>query len=77
IGVLQNNAIGTLSFTPNKDYSKYEADIGYLSNFKYKVSDTDGDYAQVQINIQVKPVVDGVIITTNKEESYEDYKNTK
>ncbi|MCG3678623.1 hypothetical protein L5F07_05055 [Aliarcobacter butzleri] len=77
IGVLKNNANGTLSFTPNKDYSKYEADNGYLPNFKYKVSDTDGDYAQGQINIQVKPGVDGVTITTNKVETYEDNKNTQ
>ncbi|MCG3682431.1 hypothetical protein [Aliarcobacter butzleri] len=77
IGVLKNNANGTLTFTPNKDYSKYEADNGYLPNFKYKVSDTDGDYAQGQINIQVKPGVDGVTITTNKVETYEDNKNTQ
>ncbi|MFX4178509.1 beta strand repeat-containing protein, partial [Aliarcobacter butzleri] len=77
IGVLKNNANGTLTFTPNKDYSKYEADNGYLPNFKYKVSDTDGDYAQGQINIQVKPGADGVTITTNKVETYEDNKNTQ
>ncbi|MFW3426321.1 hypothetical protein ACN9KI_05525 [Aliarcobacter butzleri] len=77
IGVLKNNANGTLTFTPNKDYSKYEGDNGYLPNFKYKVSDTDGDYAQGQINIQVKPGVDGVTITTNKVETYEDNKNTQ
>ncbi|MFX4274705.1 hypothetical protein ACN2EP_00085 [Aliarcobacter butzleri] len=77
IGVLKNNANGTLTFTPNKDYSKYEADNGYLPNFKYKVSDTDRDYAQGQINIQVKPGADGVTITTNKVETYEDNKNTQ
>ncbi|MCG3662842.1 hypothetical protein L5F37_05445, partial [Aliarcobacter butzleri] len=62
IGTLTNNANGTLTFKPNGDYSKYEADNGYLPNFKYKVSDTDGDYAQGQINIQVKPVTDGTEI---------------
>ncbi|MDN5125437.1 hypothetical protein PJV95_04165 [Aliarcobacter butzleri] len=77
IGTLTNNANGTLTFKPNADYSKYEADNGYLPNFKYKVSDTDGDYAQGQINIQVKPGVDGVTITTNKVETYEDNKNTQ
>ncbi|MDN5054113.1 hypothetical protein [Aliarcobacter butzleri] len=77
IGTLTNNANGTLTFKPNADYSKYEADNGYLPNFKYKVSDTDGDYAQGQINIQVKPGVDGVTITTNKVETYEDNKNSQ
>ncbi|MEN5406689.1 hypothetical protein [Aliarcobacter butzleri] len=88
IGVLKNNANGTLTFTPNKDYSKYEADNGYLPNFKYKVSDTDGDYAQGQINIQVKPVTDGTEIkfqdgiTVDKNgngtvTTYEDNKNTQ
>ncbi|RZV14134.1 hypothetical protein D3M61_06085 [Aliarcobacter butzleri] len=77
IGTLTNNVNGTLTFKPNADYSKYEADNGYLPNFKYKVSDTDGDYAQGQINIQVKPGVDGVTITTNKVETYEDNKNSQ
>ncbi|MFW2568012.1 hypothetical protein, partial [Aliarcobacter butzleri] len=77
IGVLKNNANGTLTFTPNKDYSKYEADNGYLPNFKYKVSDTDGDYAQGQINIQVKPDVDGTDIKPGTVTTYEDNKNTQ
>lgn len=77
IGVLKNNANGTLTFTPNKDYSKYEADNGYLPNFKYKVSDTDGDYAQGQINIQVKPGVDGTDIKPGTVTTYEDNKNTQ
>ncbi|MCT7614256.1 hypothetical protein [Aliarcobacter butzleri] len=77
IGVLKNNANGTLTFTPNKDYSKYEADNGYLPNFKYKVSDTDGDYAQGQINIQVKPDVDGTDIKSGTVTTYEDNKNTQ
>ncbi|WP_323591148.1 hypothetical protein, partial [Aliarcobacter butzleri] len=77
IGVLKNNANGTLTFTPNKDYSKYEADNGYLPNFKYKVSDTDGDYAQGQINIQVKPSVDGTDIKSGTVTTYEDNKNTQ
>ncbi|WP_323588464.1 hypothetical protein [Aliarcobacter butzleri] len=77
IGVLKNNANGTLTFTPNKDYSKYEADNGYLPNFKYKVSDTDGDYAQGQINIQVKPAVDGTDIKPGIVTTYEDNKNTQ
>ncbi|MDS1314809.1 hypothetical protein [Aliarcobacter butzleri] len=77
IGVLKNNANGTLTFTPNKDYSKYEGDNGYLPNFKYKVSDTDGDYAQGQINIQVKPGVDGTDIKPGIVTTYEDNKNTQ
>ncbi|MCT7909623.1 hypothetical protein N5915_08640, partial [Arcobacter lacus] len=77
IGTLTNNGNGTLTFEPNTDYSKYEADNGYLPNFKYKVSDTDGDYAEGQINIHVKPGVNGVTITTNKVETYEDNKNTQ
>ncbi|MCG3713925.1 hypothetical protein L5E75_10465, partial [Aliarcobacter butzleri] len=87
IGKLTNKGDGTLSFTPNKDYSKYEADNGYLPNFKYKVSDTDGDYAQGQINIQVKPVTDGteikfqdgIIVDKNGNgtiTTFEDTKNT-
>lgn len=88
IGTLTNNANGTLTFRPNADYSKYEADNGYLPNFKYKVSDTDGDYAQGQINIQVKPVTDGTEIkfqdgiTVDKNGNgtvvtYEDNKNSQ
>ncbi|MFY4857865.1 hypothetical protein ACOTVL_05355 [Aliarcobacter butzleri] len=77
IGTLTNKGDGTLSFTPNKDYSKYEADNGYLPNFKYKVSDTDGDYAQGQINIHVKPVADGTTIKVENVTTYEDNKNTQ
>ncbi|MCG3703510.1 hypothetical protein L5F68_04080 [Aliarcobacter butzleri] len=77
IGVLKNNANGTLTFKPNLDYSKYEADNGYLPNFKYKVSDTDGDYAQGQINIHVKPVADGTTIKVENVTTYEDNKNTQ
>lgn len=88
IGTLTNNANGTLTFKPNADYSKYEADKDYLPNFKYKVSDTDGDYAQGQINIQVKPVTDGTEIkfqdgiTVDKNGNgtvvtYEDNKNSQ
>ncbi|WP_257118928.1 hypothetical protein, partial [Aliarcobacter vitoriensis] len=88
VGTLKNNANGTLTFTPNKDYSKYEADNGYLPNFKYKVYDTDGDYAVGQINIHVKPVTDGteikfqdgIIVDKNGNgtiTTYEDNKNTQ
>ncbi|MCG3667739.1 hypothetical protein L5F24_06950 [Aliarcobacter butzleri] len=77
IGTLTNNGNGTLTFTPNKDYSKYEADKDYLPNFKYKVSDTDGDYAQGQINIHVKPVADGTTIKVENVTTYEDNKNTQ
>ncbi|MCT7911625.1 hypothetical protein N5912_07270, partial [Arcobacter lacus] len=77
IGTLTNKGNGTLSFKPNPDYSKYEADNGYLPNFKYKVSDTDGDYAQGQINIHVKPVADGTTIKVENVTTYEDNKNTQ
>ncbi|MCT7493453.1 hypothetical protein [Aliarcobacter cryaerophilus] len=77
IGTLTNKGNGTLSFKPNTDYSKYEADNGYLPNFKYKVSDTDGDYAQGQINIHVKPVADGTTIKVENVTTYEDNKNTQ
>ncbi|WP_258315487.1 hypothetical protein [Aliarcobacter cryaerophilus] len=77
IGTLTNKGNGTLTFKPNADYSKYEADNGYLPNFKYKVSDTDGDYAQGQINIHVKPVADGTTIKVENVTTYEDNKNTQ
>lgn len=77
IGTLTNKGNGTLSFKPNPDYSKYEADNGYLPNFKYKVSDTDGDYAEGQINIHVKPVADGTTIKVENVTTYEDNKNTQ
>ncbi|RBQ27090.1 hypothetical protein, partial [Arcobacter sp. CECT 9188] len=77
IGTLTNNGNGTLKFEPVKDYSKYEAnDDKSLPNFTYKVSDTDGDYAEGKINIQVKPVVDGTKIDTKNVETFEDNKNT-
>ena len=77
IGTLTNKGNGTLTFKPNADYSKYEADNGYLPNFKYKVSDTDGDYAQGQINIHVKPVADGTTIKVENVTTYEDNKNNQ
>ncbi|WP_026802848.1 hypothetical protein [Aliarcobacter lanthieri] len=77
IGTLTNNGNGTLKFEPVKDYSKYEAnDDKSLPNFTYKVSDTDGDYAEGKINIQVKPVVDGTDINAKNVETFEDNKNT-
>ncbi|MFV7789341.1 hypothetical protein ACNO6Z_00640 [Aliarcobacter lanthieri] len=77
IGTLTNNGNGTLKFEPVKDYSKYEAnDDKSLPNFTYKVSDTDGDYAEGKINIQVKPKVDGTDINVKDVETFEDNKNT-
>ncbi|MDK2065315.1 hypothetical protein PT447_10275, partial [Aliarcobacter butzleri] len=72
IGTLTNKGDGTLTFKPNPDYSKYEADNDYLPNFKYKVSDTDGDYAEGQINIHVKPLADGTTIQVENVTTYED-----
>ncbi|MCT7433670.1 hypothetical protein N5T66_10260 [Aliarcobacter cryaerophilus] len=60
IGTLTNKGDGKLEFKPVEDYSKYTNDN--LPNFKYKVSDTDGDYAEGTINIKVKPVADAPTI---------------
>ena len=75
IGTLKNLGSGKLQFIPEPDYSKYSDHN--LPNFKYKVSDTDGDYAQGQINIHVKPVADGTTIKVENVTTYEDNKNTQ
>ncbi|MGJ0314897.1 hypothetical protein [Aliarcobacter cryaerophilus] len=77
VGTLKNNGNGTLTFKPNEHYSKYEANgDGTLPNFKYIVKDTDGDFTKGQINIHVKPVVDGTTIEVKNVETIEDTKNT-
>ncbi len=77
VGTLTNNGDGTLTFKPNEHYSKYEANgDGTLPNFKYIVKDTDGDFTNGQINIYVKPVVDGTIIEVKNVTTYEDTNNT-
>ena len=75
VGTLTNKGNGTLTFKPVADYSKYTDDN--LPNFKYQVSDTDGDYAEATISIKVKPVVDGVTITASNVTTYEDNSNTQ
>lgn len=70
VGTLKNNGNGTLTFEPVADYSKYTDDN--LPNFKYKVYDTDGDYAEGKVNIKVKPVVDGTDIKVENVTTYED-----
>ena len=73
IGTLKNNGNGTLTFEPNKKYSKYEAeDDGTLPNFKYQVTDSDGDYASATVSIHVKPVTNGVKIETSRVDAWED-----
>jgi hypothetical protein len=69
------SATGKLQFIPEPDYSKYSDDN--LPNFKYKVYDTDGDYAEGTIKIQVKPVADAPTIFVKNIETTEDAGNTK
>ncbi|MFW0695951.1 hypothetical protein ACN09X_06125 [Aliarcobacter butzleri] len=75
IGTLKNLGSGKLQFIPEPDYSKYTNDN--LPNFKYKVYDTDGDYAEGTINIQVKPVADAPTLTVKNIETTEDAGNTQ
>ena len=63
VGTIKILEGGKLEFKPVEDYSKYDAsDKNKLPNFKYQVSDTDGDYAEGTINIKVKPVADAPTI---------------
>ncbi|MFX4282169.1 hypothetical protein ACOL3J_07765, partial [Aliarcobacter butzleri] len=75
IGTLKNLGSGKLQFIPEPDYSKYSDDN--LPNFKYKVYDTDGDYAEGTIKIQVKPVADAPTIFVKNIETTEDAGNTQ
>ncbi|WNL33102.1 hypothetical protein [Aliarcobacter cryaerophilus] len=75
IGTLKNLGSGKLQFIPEPDYSKYSDDN--LPNFKYKVYDTDGDYAEGKVNIKVKPVADTPTLTVKNIETTEDYNNTQ
>ncbi|WP_141049666.1 DUF5801 repeats-in-toxin domain-containing protein [Aliarcobacter cryaerophilus] len=75
IGTLTNKGDGKLEFKPAEDYSKYTNDN--LPNFKYQVSDTDGDYAEGKVNIKVKPVADAPTVTVKNIETTEDYNNTQ
>uniref|UniRef100_UPI001868DA11 hypothetical protein n=1 Tax=Aliarcobacter butzleri TaxID=28197 RepID=UPI001868DA11 len=73
VGTIKILEGGKLEFKPVEDYSKYDAsDKNKLPNFKYQVSDTDGDYAEGTIKIQVKPVADAPTIKVNDVTSYED-----
>ncbi|MCT7528383.1 hypothetical protein N5T79_04440 [Aliarcobacter cryaerophilus] len=75
IGTLKNLGSGKLQFIPEPDYSKYSDDN--LPNFKYQVSDTDGDYAEGTVNIKVKPVADAPTIFVKNIETKEDAGNTQ
>ncbi|MEV9616090.1 hypothetical protein, partial [Aliarcobacter butzleri] len=70
IGTLTNKGDGKLEFKPVDDYSKYTDDN--LPNFKYKVYDTDGDYAEGKIEIKVKPVADAPTVNVKDVTTYED-----
>ncbi|RXJ84864.1 hypothetical protein CRU87_10830, partial [Aliarcobacter trophiarum LMG 25534] len=61
-----NNGDGTLTFTPNDDYS------GETSGFSYNVSDADGDTATATVGITVKPVADAPTLENKTVETWED-----
>ena len=71
IGTLSNNGDGTVTFTPDEDYSNYAAKPW----FEYAVSDFDGDTAAGRVNIEVKPVADAPIITISTPTMIEDDTN--
>lgn len=56
IGQLNYNDNGYVTFTPNDDYSNYNAQ----PSFKYNITDSDGDEAVGEISFDVKPVADGL-----------------
>ena len=66
VGTLKNNGDGTLTFTPNDDYS------GETSGFTYNVSDADGDTATATVGITVKPVADAPTLENKTVETWED-----
>ncbi|PKN14742.1 MAG: hypothetical protein CVU67_04080, partial [Deltaproteobacteria bacterium HGW-Deltaproteobacteria-24] len=72
IGTLSNNGDGTVTFTPDEDYSNYAAKPW----FEYAVSDFDGDTAAGKVNIDVKPVADAPTITISTPIMTEDAGNT-
>ncbi len=52
VGTLTNNGDGTLTFTPEANYS------GTTAGFTYSASDNDGDTAGSTVNITVNPIAD-------------------
>lgn len=52
VGTLTNNGDGTLTFTPEPNYS------GSTAGFSYGVSDNDGDSASSSVTITVNPIAD-------------------
>ncbi|QDF28723.1 Calx-beta domain-containing protein [Halarcobacter anaerophilus] len=52
VGTLTNNGDGTLTFTPEPNYS------GATAGFSYGVSDNDGDSASSSVTITVNPIAD-------------------
>ncbi|CAM4231025.1 immunoglobulin-like domain-containing protein [Arcobacter suis] len=68
IGKLTYNGSGYVTFTPNPDYSNYNA----TPSFKYGIQDSDGDIAFGEIKFKVNPVADGLTwnytnVTTNED----------
>ena len=55
IGSILNNGDGTLTFTPNPDYSNYS---NTLPTFDYSITDEDGDTASATVTVKVNPVAD-------------------
>ena len=72
IGSLKNNGDGTVTFTPNTDYSNYNTDPGKLPYFDYTVTDADGDEAQGRVVLKVDPVADRPDVTASDIQTLED-----
>ncbi|MCT7534842.1 hypothetical protein N5T95_04825, partial [Aliarcobacter cryaerophilus] len=73
IGTLTTSGDGTVVFVPSPDYSNY-AD---KPKFWYEVSDFDGDTANGEVRITVKPVADAPTIFVKDVTTTEDAGNTK
>ena len=64
IGTLLNNGDGTVTFTPNADYSNYGSGTD-LPYFNYTLTDRDGDTATAKVTIEVNPVSDAPTMQDN------------
>ena len=71
VGSLKNNGDGTLTFTPNANYS------GATHNVVYIVTDADGDTSWATLNLSVNPIADTAAITTADVTTTEDNANTE
>ncbi len=67
VGTLTNNGNGTLTFTPNGNYSGDTAGFSYAG-----ASDTDGDTASASVSISVTPKSDAPTISDGGNETWED-----